>query len=129
MDSSRFVDATGLDAGNVASAEDLLKLVRAARAYPLIRQATTTPDTAVRPYKRRGELRYVNTNRLLKSDKWDIGLSKTGYVNESGRCLVMEATLYDRTLYIVLLNSFGKLTPFGDSNRLRKWIAQGLSKS
>ena len=129
MDSSRFVDATGLDAGNVASAEDLLKLVRAARAYPMIRQATTTPDTAVRPYKRRGELRYVNTNRLLKSDKWDIGLSKTGYVNESGRCLVMEATLYDRTLYIVLLNSFGKLTPFGDSNRLRKWIEQGLSKS
>jgi D-alanyl-D-alanine endopeptidase (penicillin-binding protein 7) len=71
-------------------------------------------------------LRYTNTNRLLKNEHWRIGLSKTGYINESGRCLVMQARLFDRELYIVLLNSFGKLTPFGDSNRLRKWIAKGI---
>jgi D-alanyl-D-alanine endopeptidase (penicillin-binding protein 7) len=129
MEHSRFVDATGLDAGNVSTATDLVKLLRAAGGYPLIKTATTTRSTEVHPYRKRGSLRYVNTNRLLKNDKWHIGLSKTGYINEAGRCLVMEATLYGRRLHIVLLNSFGKLTPFGDSNRLRKFIGRQLASS
>jgi D-alanyl-D-alanine endopeptidase (penicillin-binding protein 7) len=129
MGDSRFVDATGLDAGNLSTPEDLVKLLRAARGYDLIRRATTTRSLEVRPYRNRGPLRYVNTNRLLKNARWKIGLSKTGYINEAGRCLVMETRLFDRTLFVVLLNSFGKLTPFGDSNRLRRWIAAQVTES
>ena len=116
----------GLDAGNIASARDLVRLVHAAMGYPFIREATTTREISVRPWKDRGELRYVNTNRLLKNAAWEIHLSKTGYLNEAGRCLAMQAEIIDRPLTIVLLNSFGKLTPFGDSNRIRKWIQGGL---
>ena len=87
--------------------------------------ASTTTRKEVRPYKGRGPLVYGNTNRLLKNESWDIELSKTGYINEAGRCLVMRATIEGEPVSIVLLNSFGKLTPFGDSNRLRKWMLAG----
>ncbi len=126
MNHSRFADPAGLEAGNVASARDLVRLVEAARQYPLIREATTTRTTRVHPYRDRGPLKYNNTNRLLKSDVWDIGLSKTGYINESGRCLVMWADIMGEPMVIVLLDSFGKLTPFGDSNRIRKWIERSV---
>lgn len=126
MQNSRFTDAAGLDAGNVASARDVAIMVSAAQDYPLIRKATTTRSLSVYPYKGRGELRFSNTNRLLKNKAWEIKLSKTGYINEAGRCLVMQADIADRPLVIVLLNSFGKLTPFGDSNRIRKWIERGI---
>jgi len=126
MNDSRFADPAGLDAGNVASARDIAKMVRTAYEYPLIRNATTTASMTVRPYKGRGPLRFGNTNRLLRNDAWDIELSKTGYINEAGRCLVMQAEIADRHMVIVLLNSFGKLTPFGDSNRIRKWIERGI---
>jgi D-alanyl-D-alanine endopeptidase (penicillin-binding protein 7) len=97
-------------------------MVTAAQAYPLIKKASTTTRIEVRPYKKRGPLVYGNTNRLLKNETWNIALSKTGYINESGRCLVMQANIEGEWVSIVLLNSFGKLTPFGDSNRLRKWM-------
>jgi len=122
MQTSHFKDPAGLDPGNVASARDTARMVRAAMSYPLIRNATTTRSATVRPYKGRGELRFNNTNRLLRNNSWDIQLSKTGYINESGRCLVMQVGIDDQPLTIVLLDSFGKLTPFGDSNRIRKWI-------
>ncbi|MEA2080966.1 MAG: serine hydrolase [Pseudomonadota bacterium] len=125
MHDSRFADPAGLDAGNVASARDIVKMVRAAHAYAFIREATTTRSMSVRPYKGRGELKFGNTNRLLKNKAWAIQLSKTGYINEAGRCLVMQAEIADQPLVIVLLNSFGKLTPYGDSNRIRKWIEGG----
>jgi len=125
MQASHFKDPAGLDPGNVASAHDTARMVRAAMSYPLIRNTTTTRSAGVRPYKGRGELRYNNTNRLLKNKAWNIQLSKTGYLNESGRCLVMQTEIDDQPLTIVLLNSFGKLTPFGDSNRIRKWIESG----
>ena len=125
MQASHFNDPAGLDPGNVASAHDTAKMVRAAMSYPLIRNATTTRSASVRPYKDRGGLRFNNTNRLLKNKTWNIQLSKTGYLNESGRCLVMQAEIDDQPLTIVLLDSFGKLTPFGDSNRIRKWIESG----
>jgi D-alanyl-D-alanine endopeptidase (penicillin-binding protein 7) len=122
MRASHFRDPAGLDPGNVASARDAARMVRAATAYPLIRHATTTRSASVRPWKRRGELRFVNTNPLVRKGNWDIQLSKTGYINESGRCLVMQAEVDDQPLTIVLLDSFGKLTPYGDSSRIRKWI-------
>ncbi len=126
MQDSRFADPSGLDAGNIASPRDLVKLVSAARTYPLIRKATTTRRISVRPWKGRGPLTFGNTNRLLRNQNWDIRLSKTGYINEAGRCLTMQAEIADQPLTIILLNSYGKLTPIGDSNRLRKWIEGGL---
>ncbi len=122
MHHSHFADPAGLDARNIASARDLVKLIRAAQSMPLIQQATTAHSLTVSPFKRRGPLRFGNTNRLLKRSEWEIGLSKTGYINEAGRCLAMQAAIADKPLVIVLLNSFGKLTPFGDSNRIRRWI-------
>jgi len=77
---------------------------------------------AVRPYPGKGELVYNNTNRLMKNASWDIALSKTGYISEAGRCLVMRAIIDGETVSIVLLHSDGKLTPFGDSNRVRQWL-------
>jgi len=122
MRNSHFSGPAGLDVGNQSTARDLALMVKAAEGYDLIRQASTTTRIEVRPYAKRGPLVYGNTNRLLKNDTWDISLSKTGYINESGRCLVMRAEIGGEQVYIVLLNSFGKLTPFGDSNRLRKWM-------
>ncbi|MDT8321766.1 MAG: serine hydrolase [Xanthomonadales bacterium] len=122
MSKSHFADPAGLRVENRSTARDLAKMIRAAQGYPLIRQASTTRRLEVRPYPRRGPLVYGNTNRLLANADWDIALSKTGYLNESGRCLVMQATIEGESVYIVLLDSFGKLTPFGDSNRLRKWL-------
>jgi D-alanyl-D-alanine endopeptidase (penicillin-binding protein 7) len=125
MSRSRFADPAGLHVENQSTASDLGRMLSAARSYSLIRQASTTRQLQVRPWRNRGPLNYVNTNRLLKNDSWNIALSKTGYLNESGRCLVMEATIEGEPVSIVLLNSFGKLTPFGDSNRLRKWMLAG----
>jgi serine-type D-Ala-D-Ala endopeptidase (penicillin-binding protein 7) len=122
MRNSRFTDPAGLSGDNVSTASDLAKMLAAAEGYPLITRSTTTTSMEVHPYTTRGPLTYANTNRLLKSADWDIELSKTGYINEAGRCLVMQATIEDEDVSIVLLNSFGKLTPFGDSNRLRKWM-------
>lgn len=128
MNNSTFADPAGLKTENQASPRDLVTLVRTAHSYPLIQQATTQKKLTVRPYKKKGPLNYGNTNRLLKNKKWSIDLSKTGYINEAGRCLVMQADIAGQPLVIVLLNSFGKLTPFGDSNRIKKWIEKGVKQ-
>jgi len=126
MTSSEFADPAGLKVENRSTASDLMKMITAANAYPLIREASTTVRREVHPWANRGPLVYGNTNRLLKNKTWDIALSKTGYINESGRCLVMQTIIEGEPVSIVFLNSFGKLTPFGDSNRLRKWmLAEG----
>jgi D-alanyl-D-alanine endopeptidase (penicillin-binding protein 7) len=122
MANSRFADPAGLKSENVSTANDLAKMIAAAETYPLIEEFTTATRKEVSPYARRGPITYGNTNRLLKNKSWDIELSKTGYINEAGRCLVMQANIEGEEVSIVLLNSFGKLTPFGDSNRLRKWM-------
>jgi D-alanyl-D-alanine endopeptidase (penicillin-binding protein 7) len=122
MVDSHFADPAGLRSDNVSTAADLAKMITAAQDYPLITESSTTPRMEVSPYVRRGPLVYGNTNRLLKNKSWNIELSKTGYINEAGRCLVMQANIEGEDVSIVLLNSFGKLTPFGDSNRLRKWM-------
>jgi D-alanyl-D-alanine endopeptidase (penicillin-binding protein 7) len=122
MRDSHFADPAGLSVDNRSTAADLALMVTSAYDYPLIRKASTTTRLEVRPYARRGPLVYGNTNRLLKNRNWDIDVSKTGYIMEAGRCLVMRARIEGELLSIVLLNSYGKLTPFGDSNRLRKWL-------
>ena len=128
MHDTRFADSSGLDAGNVSTAHDLARMVFAAMRYPAIRKATTRTQLTVRPWKKRGPLRYVNTNRLLRSKSWEIQVSKTGYINEAGRCLVMHTEFNGTPTVVVLLNSYGKLTPFGDANRVRKWIEKGVDR-
>jgi D-alanyl-D-alanine endopeptidase (penicillin-binding protein 7) len=123
MKNTRFHDSTGLSARNVSTAQDLMRLVLAAKRYPLIRQFSTTPGEMV-TVKGSGRLQYKNSNRLVqtRNKDWRIGLSKTGYTAEAGRCLVMEAQIGGRPLVFVLLNSWGKLTPIGDANRIRRWV-------
>jgi len=121
MQNTRFLDSTGLSSNNVSTANDLVKMVLAARDYPLIHQYTTTASHSVDGWRGR-EMRFVNTNPLVKNASWDIGVSKTGYISEAGRCLVMEATISQRPVIIVLLDSWGKSTRIGDANRIRKWM-------
>ena len=121
MNGSRFADSTGLSSANVSTAGDLATLVRSAYRYPKIRQYTTSTAYAVNLGGRR-PVAFRNTNRLVGSGAWDIGLSKTGFINEAGRCLVMQATLAGRMVIIVLLDSWGKYSRIGDANRIRKWL-------
>jgi D-alanyl-D-alanine endopeptidase (penicillin-binding protein 7) len=120
MVNTRFEDPTGLTSNNVSTAYDLAKMVGAAHRYPLIREFSTTSDAKVEVSGR--ELDYRNTNQLVKSSTWDIGLSKTGYIHEAGKCLVMQARVADKPVVIVLLDSSGKLTRVGDANRIKRWM-------
>lgn len=122
LTNTRFVDATGLDSSNVSTAEDLAKLVQAAYQYPEIRLATTSPSHEVYVEGRMNAVNFNNTNGLVRTGEWQIGLSKTGYISEAGRCLVMQATIAGEPMIVVLLDSNGKLTRIGDANRVRKWM-------
>jgi D-alanyl-D-alanine endopeptidase (penicillin-binding protein 7) len=118
---SRFVDGTGLSSENVSTARDLATMVRGAYQYPLIRDYTTETEYTVTLSNGRA-LHYRNSNRLVQSPDWHIGLSKTGYISEAGRCLVMQTVISATPLIIVLLDSWGRLTRIGDANRIRKWV-------
>jgi D-alanyl-D-alanine endopeptidase (penicillin-binding protein 7) len=120
MQNTRFEDPTGLTSNNLSTAHDLAKMVAAAHRYPLIREFSTTSGAMVEVSGR--ELEYRNTNQLVKNSAWDIGLSKTGYIHEAGKCLVMQARLADKPVVIVLLDSAGKLTRVGDANRIKRWM-------
>lgn len=118
---SRFVDGTGLSSENVSTAQDLVKLAEAAYKYPLIREYTTHPDHRLRLANGKF-LTYRNSNGLVKNPEWTIGLSKTGYISEAGRCLVIQARIAARPVIIVLLDSWGRLTRIGDANRIKRWM-------
>ncbi|HLS85840.1 MAG TPA: D-alanyl-D-alanine endopeptidase [Burkholderiales bacterium] len=120
MADSRFVDPTGLSSENVSSARDLAKLVEAASGYEKVREYSVRPRAKVRVGKR--VLTYGNTNALVRNDRWDIDLSKTGYISEAGRCLVMRVRMASKDMIVVLLDSWGKYSRIGDANRLRKWL-------
>lgn len=128
MVNSHFEDPTGLTPDNVSTAEDLAKMVVAAHTYPLIREYTTSDSFKIESEDRRRHrlLSYVNSNRLIKSRQWDIGLSKTGYISEAGRCLVMQAMIADKPVIIVLLDSWGKLSRIADANRIKRWIEKDV---
>lgn len=121
MEHTILVDGTGLNSQNVSTAEDLAKMVSAAHDYPLIRSMTTSSSYMLSNAKAR-KLEFRNTNMLVKNRNWNIGLSKTGYINEAGHCLVMQAQIANRPTIIVLLDSWGKQTRIGDANRIKKWI-------
>jgi len=128
MENSQFRDPTGLDRRNISTAQDLVKMVQAAYEYKLIRQITTTASEKVTIGKRNTPLGFMNTNRLVRRGVWDIGLSKTGFIREAGRCLVMQTTINNKPIIMVFLKSHGKYTRLGDANRIKKWIEKNNNK-
>lgn len=120
MTNSRFYDGTGLSSGNVASPKDLATMVKASTTYPLIRRFSTTSEHALTVKDRIQQ--FHNTNYLVKSPDWDIGVSKTGFINEAGKCLVMQAKIKSTPVVIVLMDSWGKYTRIGDAQRVKKWL-------
>ncbi len=119
MHETHFVEPTGLSSQNVSNAKDLAVLVNAAHGYPAIRDYTTRERAEVYASGRRMVFR--NTNRLVRNPNWDIELSKTGYISEAGRCLVMRIRLASKDLVVVLLDSWGKYSRFADARRIRRW--------
>jgi len=120
MVNSSFEEPTGLSSNNVSTAHDLARMVAAAARYPEIRHYSTTAEAKL---ELNGRIRdFGNTNALVRSDNWEIGVSKTGYISEAGRCLVMQARVADKPVVIVLLDSNGKMTRVGDANRIKRWM-------
>lgn len=120
MSDTHFENSTGLTSQNVSSARDLVKMVNAAYQYPLIRKFST--DRSYDVYTGKRNLAYNSTNALIRNASWDIGLQKTGFINEAGECLVMQANVNGRPVVIVLLDSYGKYSRFADAGRLRSFL-------
>jgi len=124
LDGTHFEDPTGLSSGNVATAWDLARILQAAYAYPEIRDFSTRPETTIQAGRR--SIQFPNTNALVRNRHWSIGLSKTGYIEEAGRCLVMQAMLANRPVLVILLDSWGKYSRLGDANRIKQWMEARL---
>lgn len=120
MHDTRYVEPTGLSSNNQSSARDLAVLVKAAYQHPILRELSTSTDASVAVGRR--QLQFHTTNGLVRNPSWEIGLQKTGYISEAGRCLVMQAQLAGRNLIMVLLDSAGKYSRIGDAERIRKWL-------
>ena len=124
---THYVDSSGLSPQNVSSPADLAKLVAAASHYEVIREYSTTGAVNVQLPDSKRVMHFVNTNALVRSSDWKIGLSKTGYINEAGKCLVMQAMIANQPVVIVLLDSWGRLTRVADANRIRRWIEKNAA--
>ena len=120
MEDTHYVDTSGLSSRNVSSARDLVKLVVAAHENPVLREFSTTPKSTVQASGR--TMHYANTNYLVSLPDWNIGLQKTGFINEAGRCLVMQAMIHGRNVVMVFLDSKGKMSRTADAGRIRRWI-------
>jgi D-alanyl-D-alanine endopeptidase (penicillin-binding protein 7) len=127
MRKTRYVDPTGLSPLNVSTASDLARLVNASHHYPLIREYSTAAsiEIALSLGRRTKTVTFRNTNGLVRSGQWEIGLQKTGYIKEAGRCLVMQARIGARPVIIVLLDSWGKLARLADASRIKHSIESG----
>lgn len=126
MRQTHFVEPTGLNSQNVSSPQDLVKLLQATAQHPIIHRYTTSEHYSVQPSRGR-ELQFNNTNRLVQNEKWDIQISKTGFINEAGECLVMLTKIDGRDVAIVLLNAQGRYSRIGDAVRLRN-LVEGSSQ-
>ncbi len=124
MTDTRFVDPTGLSSDNRSSARDLAALAAVAYERPMMRDLSTSPSYQVA--SGRGVLQYRNSNRLVHDESWNIGLQKTGYIREAGRCLVMQVSVAGRQLIMVLLDAAGPAARIGDAERLRRWAESAL---
>jgi D-alanyl-D-alanine endopeptidase (penicillin-binding protein 7) len=122
MTQTRYADSSGLDNSNVSTARDLTRLVAEASKRQMFHALTTTASFRITDQASGRELAYHNTNRLLRKESWDIALSKTGYTAAAGNCLLMQTTIGERPLTIVLLNSWGKYSRYGDAKRIQQWL-------
>ncbi len=129
MHDTHYADSSGLSSDNVSTARDMATLVLAARKYPLLRELSTDGMFSVRDQRNGRVIEFFNTNRLVRSAKWAVNLSKTGYTADAGNCLVMETVIGERPVIIVLLNSWGKLSKYGDSGRIRDWLLKAERKA
>ncbi|HKK55874.1 D-alanyl-D-alanine endopeptidase [Marinobacter sp.] len=127
MENTIFVDPTGLSTGNKSSAADLVRLVIAANQHPQISEYSTTRYFTARFRQPRYRLAFGNTNALVHRESWGVDISKTGYLSEAGRCLVMLQEFEGRQLVTVLLDSLGTRSPMGDAGRIRRWLRTGES--
>ncbi|MBS7662754.1 D-alanyl-D-alanine endopeptidase [Pseudomonas lalucatii] len=125
MRSTRFVEPTGLSEHNVSSANDLVLLLKASQQYPLLSQWSTTSEKTVAFRKPNYSLGFRNTNGLVRKANWSVQLSKTGFTNEAGHCLVMRTVMAKRPVAFVVLDAFGKYTHMADANRLKRWLETG----
>ena len=117
---THFEDPTGISSGNTSTARDLARMVDTAYHYRFIRESTTCKEATIRlGYRTR---QFHNTNQLIRNPRWQIGLSKTGFIDEAGRCLVMQLQVAKRPVLIVLLDAQGKLTRYGDASRIKQWM-------
>ncbi len=122
MSDTHYVEPTGLSSKNQSSARDLATLVKAAHEHQIIRELSTSAEYSVAVGKR--EMQFRTTNALVRNPSWEIGLQKTGYIAEAGRCLVMQATMAGRQLIMVFLDSAGKYSRLGDAERVRRWVTE-----
>jgi D-alanyl-D-alanine endopeptidase (penicillin-binding protein 7) len=122
MRDTHYVEPTGLSSSNQSSARDLAVLVKTAYQSPTLRELSTSPEASVAVGDR--VVSFHNTNRLVTNPEWEIGLQKTGYIAEAGRCLVMQARLMGRKLIMVFLDSAGKYSRLGDAERVRRWLTE-----
>jgi D-alanyl-D-alanine endopeptidase (penicillin-binding protein 7) len=127
MNDTRYVEPTGLSSKNQSSARDLATLVNVAHGDAMLRQYSTSPGYQVAVGKR--TVQFNNTNRLVHNPTWDIGLQKTGYISEAGRCLVMQTKVAGRKLIMVFLDSAGKLSRLGDAERVRRWVESAPARA
>ena len=129
MTSTRFVEPTGLSIYNVSTARDLTKLLQASRKYPMLSELSTTKSKTVVFRKPNYALGFRNTNHLIHKASWDIAVTKTGFTNKAGHCLVLVTSMGNRPVALVILDAFGKYTHFADASRIRKWVETGTSGS
>ena len=127
MMSTHYVEPTGLSIHNVSTARDLSKLLAAARHYPMLSQLSTTKEKTVAFRKPNYTLGFHNTDHLVNKDKWNIKITKTGFTNQAGHCLVLVTEMGGRPVSLVILDAFGKYTHFADAGRIRNWVVTGKS--
>lgn len=121
---TRFADAAGLSNDNVSTAQELMQIVKASSEYLVIREFTTQTRQSITDVNSQREITFGNTNRLVRKISWPITLSKTGFTRDAGNCLVMQTKINARPVIIVLLESWGSLSKYGDSNRIKKWLTK-----
>ncbi|GGC64183.1 D-alanyl-D-alanine endopeptidase [Marinobacter halophilus] len=129
MNNTHFVDPTGLSIDNVSSASDLVRLANAAMRHPVIGEFSTTGYYRAQFRNPRYSLSFGNTNALVHRESWGVGLSKTGYLSDAGRCLIMVSQMDEKPVITVLLDSLGTRSPMGDAGRIKRWLATGASGS
>jgi len=127
MENTRFVEPTGLSSENVSTAADLMRLLEVVDLYPMIGKATEASKLDVIFSKPRYILAFFNTNSLVNKKSWDVQVSKTGYTDDAGRCLVLRSRIGGRDIGIVLLDSYGKKTHLADAQRVKRWLETGKS--